>query len=72
MTGWIDEGLNERAYIVPGLGDFGERRYVKLGMGYKDRRTKSLTPHTGIAHEMRQFHVITPVVFRGPSKYTQF
>ncbi|KAH9007227.1 uracil phosphoribosyltransferase-domain-containing protein [Lactarius hatsudake] len=27
VTGWIDEGLNERAYIVPGLGDFGERRY---------------------------------------------
>jgi uracil phosphoribosyltransferase len=29
VTGWIDEGLNERAYIVPGLGDFGERRCVK-------------------------------------------
>ncbi|EIM85413.1 PRTase-like protein [Stereum hirsutum FP-91666 SS1] len=27
ITGWVDEGLNERAYIVPGLGDFGERRY---------------------------------------------
>ncbi|KAI0301920.1 uracil phosphoribosyltransferase-domain-containing protein [Multifurca ochricompacta] len=27
ITGWIDEGLNDRAYIVPGLGDFGERRY---------------------------------------------
>jgi len=27
VTGWIDDGLNERAYIVPGLGDFGERRY---------------------------------------------
>ena len=27
ITGWIDEGLNERAYIIPGLGDFGERRY---------------------------------------------
>ncbi|KAF8655195.1 hypothetical protein AX16_003227 [Volvariella volvacea WC 439] len=27
ITGWIDEGLNEKAYIVPGLGDFGERRY---------------------------------------------
>ncbi|KAF8164781.1 armadillo/beta-catenin/plakoglobin [Crassisporium funariophilum] len=27
ITGWIDEGLNERAYIMPGLGDFGERRY---------------------------------------------
>ena len=28
VTGWIDQGLNERAYIIPGLGDFGERRYV--------------------------------------------
>jgi len=27
ITGWTDEGLNERAYIIPGLGDFGERRY---------------------------------------------
>ncbi|KAI0269390.1 uracil phosphoribosyltransferase-domain-containing protein [Gloeopeniophorella convolvens] len=27
ITGWVDEGLNEKAYIVPGLGDFGERRY---------------------------------------------
>jgi hypothetical protein len=28
VTGWIDQGLNEKAYIIPGLGDFGERRYV--------------------------------------------
>ncbi|KAF5337266.1 hypothetical protein D9611_003031 [Ephemerocybe angulata] len=27
ITGWIDEGLNEKAFIIPGLGDFGERRY---------------------------------------------
>lgn len=27
VTGWIDEGLNDKAYIIPGLGDFGERRY---------------------------------------------
>ncbi|EKM82152.1 hypothetical protein AGABI1DRAFT_112259 [Agaricus bisporus var. burnettii JB137-S8] len=27
ITGWIDEGLNEKSYIIPGLGDFGERRY---------------------------------------------
>lgn len=26
ITGWIDKGLNEKAYIIPGLGDFGERR----------------------------------------------
>lgn len=26
ITGWVDDGLNERAFIVPGLGDFGERR----------------------------------------------
>jgi hypothetical protein len=28
ITGWIDQGLNEKAYIIPGLGDFGERRFV--------------------------------------------
>ncbi|OBZ66622.1 Uracil phosphoribosyltransferase [Grifola frondosa] len=28
ITGWIDKGLNEKAYIIPGLGDFGERRQV--------------------------------------------
>ncbi|KAL5637122.1 hypothetical protein ACGC1H_000936 [Rhizoctonia solani] len=28
ITGWIDKGLNEKAYIIPGLGDFGERRYT--------------------------------------------
>jgi len=27
ITGWIDQGLNEKAYIIPGLGDFGERRW---------------------------------------------
>ncbi|KAH6899461.1 armadillo/beta-catenin/plakoglobin [Coprinopsis sp. MPI-PUGE-AT-0042] len=27
ITGWIDQGLNEKAFIIPGLGDFGERRY---------------------------------------------
>lgn len=27
ICGWVDEGLNERKYIVPGLGDFGERRF---------------------------------------------
>ena len=31
ITGWIDDGLNERAYIVPGLGDFGERRCALPG-----------------------------------------
>ncbi|EIW81924.1 PRTase-like protein [Coniophora puteana RWD-64-598 SS2] len=29
ITGWIDKGLNEKAYIIPGLGDFGERRYCE-------------------------------------------
>ncbi|KZO93768.1 PRTase-like protein [Calocera viscosa TUFC12733] len=28
ITGWIDNGLNDKAYIIPGLGDFGERRYT--------------------------------------------
>jgi len=28
ITGWIDKALNEKAYIIPGLGDFGERRYT--------------------------------------------
>ncbi|KIJ08011.1 hypothetical protein PAXINDRAFT_102718 [Paxillus involutus ATCC 200175] len=27
ITGWIDKGLNEKSYILPGLGDFGDRRY---------------------------------------------
>jgi uracil phosphoribosyltransferase len=26
-TASLDEGLNERYYIVPGLGDFGDRLY---------------------------------------------
>ncbi|VVB73795.1 Uracil phosphoribosyltransferase [uncultured archaeon] len=25
VTGWIDKGLNDIAYILPGLGDFGDR-----------------------------------------------
>ncbi|KAF5365161.1 hypothetical protein D9757_011760 [Collybiopsis confluens] len=29
ITGWIDQGLNAKAYIIPGLGDFGERRYCE-------------------------------------------
>jgi len=28
ITGWIDKALNERKFIIPGLGDFGERRYT--------------------------------------------
>jgi len=27
----LDEGLNDRAYIVPGLGDFGDRLFGTLG-----------------------------------------
>jgi uracil phosphoribosyltransferase len=27
VTGEIDEGLNEDAYIVPGIGDYGDRFY---------------------------------------------
>lgn len=27
ITGMIDEGLNEKKYVVPGLGDFGDRYY---------------------------------------------
>ncbi|KAG1888672.1 phosphoribosyltransferase-like protein [Suillus subluteus] len=29
ITGWIDKCLNEKSYIIPGLGDFGERRYCE-------------------------------------------
>ena len=25
ITAWVDEGLDHRSYIVPGLGDFGDR-----------------------------------------------
>jgi uracil phosphoribosyltransferase len=27
VTTAVDEGLNQSAYIVPGLGDFGDRLY---------------------------------------------
>lgn len=27
VCGFVDEGLNEDKYIVPGLGDFGDRFY---------------------------------------------
>lgn len=27
ITGSIDQGLDEKKYIVPGLGDFGDRYY---------------------------------------------
>ena len=27
ITGFIDEGLNAKAYIIPGLGDFGDRYF---------------------------------------------
>jgi len=27
VTGCIDDGLNEKSYIVPGLGDFGDRYF---------------------------------------------
>ena len=30
VTGAIDERLNERAYIVPGLGDAGDRFFGTL------------------------------------------
>ena len=25
ITAWVDEGLDKNNYIVPGLGDFGDR-----------------------------------------------
>lgn len=27
VTGMIDQGLNERKYVIPGVGDFGDRYY---------------------------------------------
>jgi len=27
VSAWVDEGLNERSYIVPGCGDFGDRYF---------------------------------------------
>lgn len=27
ITGHIDEGLDEKKYVVPGVGDFGDRYY---------------------------------------------
>ena len=27
VTGFVDAGLNEKAYIIPGLGDFGDRYF---------------------------------------------
>jgi len=27
VTAWIDKGLNDRSFIVPGLGDFGDRYF---------------------------------------------
>ena len=30
VTASIDEGLNQHAYIVPGLGDFGDRLFGTL------------------------------------------
>ncbi|GAA5933530.1 hypothetical protein JCM3775_003723 [Rhodotorula graminis] len=28
VTAWVDEALNEQKYIVPGLGDFGDRYFT--------------------------------------------
>mmetsp|Transcript_4714 Transcript_4714/g.15780 ORF Transcript_4714/g.15780 Transcript_4714/m.15780 type:complete len:214 (+) Transcript_4714:160-801(+) len=28
VTGAVDEGLNDRSYIIPGLGDFGDRYFA--------------------------------------------
>ncbi|KAM0494867.1 hypothetical protein ACHAPW_004563 [Verticillium nonalfalfae] len=28
VTAFVDEGLDEKNYIVPGLGDFGDRFYT--------------------------------------------
>ncbi|MCY4433732.1 MAG: uracil phosphoribosyltransferase, partial [bacterium] len=30
FTAAVDDGLNERAYIVPGLGDAGDRQFGQL------------------------------------------
>lgn len=28
ITAWVDDKLNEKKYIVPGLGDYGDRYYT--------------------------------------------
>ncbi|OWZ43825.1 uracil phosphoribosyltransferase [Cryptococcus neoformans Tu401-1] len=28
ITAWVDEGLDDHSYIVPGLGDFGDRYFL--------------------------------------------
>jgi uracil phosphoribosyltransferase len=33
ITAWVDDGLDDHSYIVPGLGDFGDR-YVVTFVGY--------------------------------------
>jgi uracil phosphoribosyltransferase len=33
VTAGVDERLNERGYIVPGLGDAGDRLYGTVGSG---------------------------------------
>lgn len=42
ITGWIDKGLNEKSYIIPGLGDFGERRCVRCTSWYSSSPTMDL------------------------------
>ena len=39
LTAAIDECLNEKSYIVPGLGDFGDRYRSKLGLKRKGFKT---------------------------------
>ena len=49
ITGWIDQGLNEKAYIIPGLGDFGERRFVVLAFSAWTQRDRN---DAGIARNL--------------------
>lgn len=30
ITAWVDEGLDKDSFIVPGLGDFGDRSVLSL------------------------------------------
>lgn len=46
ITAWIDEGLDSRSYIVPGLGDFGDR-YVW--------RCPDRLSHSQLTHRFRYF-----------------
>ncbi|KAE8542448.1 hypothetical protein D1P53_001227 [Cryptococcus gattii VGV] len=61
ITAWVDEGLDDHSYIVPGLGDFGDSYQRPIHHAFQYKLT--------LAHPTSQGHVAAACPAEAPTCY---